>query len=464
MQRCVDIFNRAIPLQSLYAKILLGYSLVGLLFVVLAVSALVQFRGLQAQIADQQQVAAFFDTLRYVRRMEKSFLQYRRRSDIREATDKARNAAALLAELPPAPAADDSQRRAAEMLAHYRQQLDLLAAADRRIPLEPDALDALQTASADALQFGEQIDTRARAKLDEAVARHLRNLERSIFAAIALAVLTGLIVTRKVVRPLREIETSLARVATGETGRLTPSSDDREVESLTDAINRTLSEIEERQKHLVRSSRLVALGTMLSGVAHELNNPLSNISTSCQILLDEANEMPPDTRREWLSQIDDQVLRAQRIVSTLLDFARDRPFLRTSEQLPALVEEVLRLLSTQIPPETVITLDIPPGLGIKVDRQRFQQVLLNLVKNAVEAINGRGEVRITARREILPGGLATRVDITDDGPGISSTDLPRIFDPFYSTKPVGKGTGLGLFIVHEILTQHGGSITADTGP
>ena len=437
-------------LQSLHAKILLGYGIVGLLFVVLVAGAVMHFHGLEEQIADQQRFTAFYDSIRHARRMEKNFLLYRKKADLSEAIAKADNAAALLNELPVLPTGDNAQQQEIEILQRYRELLAELAAADRRARPSPETVEALIEVGSDLLNLGEKLDARARTKLDAAIAKHHRDL--------LLAVVAGTLVTRSVARPLRRIESSLRRVATGETGRLDRFSGDREVESLTEAINRMLSELEGRQKNVARSSRLVALGTMLSGVAHELNNPLSNISTSCQILLEEIGEIDAAEARELLGLIDGQVLRAQRIVDALLDFARDRQFERRIEALRPLVDEVLLLLRNELAFDPRIELRIPPGLAIDVDRQRFQQVLLNLLKNAVDAAGADGRVILAAR----PEGDGATVTVEDDGPGIGAGALPRIFDPFYSTKPVGAGTGLGLFVVHEIVTQHGGSVSVDS--
>ncbi|MDQ5877527.1 MAG: two-component system, NtrC family, sensor kinase, partial [Pseudomonadota bacterium] len=330
-------------LQSLHAKILLGYCLVGLLFVALVVSSLINFRRLETKIAEQQHVADFHDEVRYARRMEKNYLLYRKNGDLAEAIERANNAVGLIKLLPPQLSDTEVQADANEMLERYRELLIEMANADRHGKVSAEVMDELLITGSRMLSLGEKLDAEALDLLSEAVQTHHRNLRWTILAAIALALAAGVLVTRSVVKPLRTIETSLSRVATGETGRLDHTSSDIEVGSLTDAINRTLTELGERQKAITRSSRLVALGTMLSGVAHELNNPLSNISTSCQILLEEQDDMPPDIRHDLLTQIDGEVLRAQRIVSTLLDFARERQYERVQTPLRQLVEEVLQL-------------------------------------------------------------------------------------------------------------------------
>lgn len=446
--------------HSLHAKILFGYCLLGLLFVALIVSALLQFRKLETKVNEQQSVADFHDEIRYSRRMEKNYLLYRKNGDLAESIERANNALGLIKQLPPRLSDSEVQVDATELLERYRALLIEMANADRFGKVSSDVTDELLITGSRLLSIGEKLDSEARDVLEDAVAKHHRNLQYTILAAILLAIAAGVLVTRSVVKPLRTIETSLGRVATGETGRLDQTADDLEVGSLTQAINRTLSELDERQKAITRSSRLVALGTMLSGVAHELNNPLSNISTSCQILLEEHDDLPPEMCHDLLAQIDGEVLRAQRIVSTLLDFAREKQYDRQPTPARQLVDEVLQLTRSLTPPDATITTDIGEALLVDVDRQRFQQVLINLLQNAADVIGPGGRIHIDARRE----NNGTRISVADNGPGISPEDLPRIFDPFFSTKAVGKGTGLGLFIVHEIIGQHGGTISVDSQP
>lgn len=450
--------------HSLHAKILFGYCLVGALFVALVVSSLVLSKRLETKIAEQQHVSDFHDEIRYARRMEKNYLLYRKNSDLAEAIERTNNAVALIKQLPPQLSDTEVQANATEMLERYRELLIEMANADRRGRVSTEVTDELLITGSRMLSLGEKLEAEALELLGDALTAHHHNLQMTILAAIALAVAAGVLVTRSVVQPLRTIETSLSRVATGETGKLDHTSEDREVGSLTDAINRTLTELGERQKAITRSSRLVALGTMLSGVAHELNNPLSNISTSCQILLEENEDLPADMRHDLLSQIDGEVLRAQRIVSTLLDFARERQYERSLVPLRPLVDEVLQLTRNLTPTDALISVDIADGLQIDVDRQRFQQVLINLLQNAAGVIGSSGQIRIAAHRETRSGDEGTVITVADNGPGIAPENLTRIFDPFYSTKPVGKGTGLGLFIVHEIVGQHGGTISVESEP
>jgi signal transduction histidine kinase len=285
--------------------------------------------------------------------------------------------------------------------------------------------------------------------------------------------------SRMVVRPLKHMEESMEAVANGRRDQIDIPSADREIVSLTHAFNHVLQELELRQKHLVRSEKLASLGTLLSGVAHELNNPLSNISSSCQILMEEGEGADHEFGREMLAQIDEQTIRARNIVRSLLDFARDREFKREALPLAGLVAETLRFIKGQVPSRVSVVTDIPADIEIQGDKQRLQQVFLNLIKNALEALEGAGEIAIravrrgTAQAEESPGSFkflaqcnpaeeAVEIEIRDNGHGIPPEVLPRIFDPFFTTKDVGKGSGLGLFVVYEIIEEHGGCIAAES--
>lgn len=446
--------------RSLHAKIILGYCLVGGALVALLVNALFQFRTLEMELAKQHDVVVFYDAARHARRLEKNFLLYRKPADIAEAIEQANLARESFRRIPTDNLPDGGDNGAASVDAYPGLLVRLMDSGDGN--LAPPLLQEAYAAGAAVIQLGERLDQAAQKRVDLAVQRHDANLVNAIWAALALATVAGIVVTRRVVRPLREIEQDLKKVAKGEAARIAGHEAEAEVASLSRSINDTLQEVTDRQTVQARSSRLMALGTMLSGVAHELNNPLSNISSSCQILAEEWGELPDPQIERLLGQIDSQVLRAQHIVATLLDFSGNRALQRRPENALALVQESLALLAGQLSPSIRIAIDINAGLPIDVDRLRFQQVLVNMIGNAAAATHADGSIRIAAWREEFPEGRGTTLEIEDDGEGIATEHLRQVFDPFYTTKAVGKGTGLGLFIAHEIITQHGGKVSLDS--
>jgi two-component system NtrC family sensor kinase len=167
-------------------------------------------------------------------------------------------------------------------------------------------------------------------------------------------------------------------------------------------------------------------------------------------------------------------------VRSLLEFSRDREFRKEPLPLRPLVEETVRFLKGQIPAGVLVEVAVPAEITLLGDRQRLQQVFLNLVKNAVEAVPpGSGRVVVGARRVTagsalqsdaalvvhgagLPVGDVIEIEVRDNGPGIPAEIRKKIFDPFFTTKDVGKGSGLGLFIAYEIIDEHDGSIAVES--
>ncbi|HER62970.1 MAG TPA: GHKL domain-containing protein, partial [Desulfobacteraceae bacterium] len=163
-----------------------------------------------------------------------------------------------------------------------------------------------------------------------------------------------------------------------------------------------------------------------------------------------------------ITQIEEQTDKARDIVKTLLEFSRTRAFNKEDLNLMVIINSALRLLRSEIPSEITIEQDIPDDLTVWVDKQRMQQVFLNLIKNAVDALEQRGKIWITAREFTSKSRKEVEILVSDNGPGIAPDDLNNIFDPFYTSKDVGKGSGLGLFIVHDIVESHGGTISVDS--
>jgi signal transduction histidine kinase len=229
-------------------------------------------------------------------------------------------------------------------------------------------------------------------------------------------------------------------------------SKDRELVSLNRAFNRMLTELEWRQQHLVRSEKLASLGTLLFGVAHDLNNPLSNISTSTQILREEMDGADTAYKKELVAQIEEETDRARDIVRSLLDFSKTGA--REATNLEKTVNDAIRFIKNEVPPKIEIGVKVPPAITVFADRQQLQQVFLNLIKNAVEAIPGEGRISISARK----AKDHAEIKFADTGAGIEPGMVSKIFDPFFTTKGTKTGYGLGLFIVHNIIEEHGGTI------
>ena len=240
---------------------------------------------------------------------------------------------------------------------------------------------------------------------------------------------------------------------------------------LYDEAQQRLRELQTTQAQLLQAGKLSAVGQLVSGVAHELNNPLSVVIGYGQLLLSRGL---PDDARQPVELIVAQGARMAKIVHSLLLFSRQRKPERRAVDLRDIVRQVLSLRETQltlsgIRVETELGEDVPAAEG---DPQQLQQVFLNLILNAEQAILGSGvggrrtgdHVRIsTSTRRV---GEATRViaQVADNGPGIPADVLPRVFEPFFTTKKVGEGTGLGLSVSYGIVEQHGGRLSVESRP
>ncbi|MGE0059206.1 MAG: ATP-binding protein [Dehalococcoidia bacterium] len=216
------------------------------------------------------------------------------------------------------------------------------------------------------------------------------------------------------------------------------------------------------QERLLQSEKMASVGQLVSGVAHELNNPLTGVMGFAQLLL--ARELE-ETVRAQIQTIYGEAERAAKIVQNLLSFARRRKPTKEMADINALLQRVLELRSYDF---TIRNISLDMTMDARMDRvwvdpDQIQQVFFNLIKNAEQAmIDSHGGGRLTVVTRGLPQGV--RISIADDGPGIPLDVQRRIFDPFFTTKEAGQGTGLGLTICYSIIDEHGGRIWTENLP
>jgi len=220
-----------------------------------------------------------------------------------------------------------------------------------------------------------------------------------------------------------------------------------------------VTERERLRTQLLQSEKMSSLGQLISGVAHELNNPLTGVLGFSQLLLT-TPELPEEMKTS-LETINKEAERARRIVKNLLTFARQRRPEKMKARINDVILRVLELRSyemrvSNIHVEKKLEQQLPP---ILIDEHQIQQVFMNLIINAEQAMleaHGRGKFEVTSTLDGNRNMLS--ISFKDDGPGIPQKDISKIFDPFFTTKPVGKGTGLGLSIAFSIIQDHGGFI------
>lgn len=218
-------------------------------------------------------------------------------------------------------------------------------------------------------------------------------------------------------------------------------------------LNRVYQELRNSFEQVKRADRLSSLGQLAAGLAHEIRNPLSSIDGAAEVLL--TGGEPEEVRQETLAIIRKECSRLFRLLTSLLDFARPRPPELREVNIGRVLEKVIDLVSHSSGRGIHFQRDTAPSLPkVLGDEEQLAQVILNLSINAVQAMPQGGEIRLTARE--AQGGV--QIEVQDQGTGIEEPHLDRVFDPFFTTKETG--TGLGLSVVHRIVSQHGGTVSA----
>lgn len=291
-----------------------------------------------------------------------------------------------------------------------------------------------------------------------------RYLVFSVISALVPNLLLVLLIIRIFSRPLQRITLAAVQVADGEYGTevdLRQSND--EIGLLAESFNEMsrkmaidIEQLKHLNEQLVRTEKLAAMGALAAGVAHEVNNPLASISSLIQ-MMQAKSDVDPDIA-EKLKLISTQITRISQVTRDMMNFARTRPAARVLTDTNKIIETALRLASFDKSFQILkISKNLAPDLPeIYADGDQLQQVFLNIFLNARDAMPDGGELFVETSFNVKN----ICVKIADSGPGIEENDLKKIFDPFYTTKQTGKGTGLGLAVCYGIVTAHGGSIEA----
>ncbi len=302
--------------------------------------------------------------------------------------------------------------------------------------------------------------------------------------ALALLVIAYFGLTRLIVRPIDELARAAERVAGGARRLAVPKTSVRELSDLgsslgimterllheEDKLRRKIDEVEraterlkEAQDRLVRSERLASVGRLAAGLAHEIGNPISALMGLQDLVL--AGGLTPEEEHDFLTRMRKETERIHRILRDLLQFARPAPGPRDeAEQASGDVHTALHDTVALVAPqrslkEVSLSLEVPEQLPqVALGHEQLMQVALNLVLNAADAVGPGGKLRVSAKRI----DDKVRLEFEDDGPGVDARVRAQLFEPFVTTKEVGKGTGLGLAVCRGLVESVGGSIALDT--
>ena len=289
-------------------------------------------------------------------------------------------------------------------------------------------------------------------------------LQRTLLSRIVLVALVAIVpvallslpIARMITRPLEEMARVSRQVAQGDTQVRVPDRGVGEVAVLGQAFNTMLAELEETQAQLIRREKLVSMGQLAAGVAHQLNNPLGSILLFSDIVL---HDLPQDVpSREDVQMIAQEARRAKEIVTALLNFARQQKVWAQSTTLDTMLHELVERARQQPAYERIqIVEQIAPDLPqIEADPAQLPNVFVNLMENSADAMPEGGT--LTIRAYLSRDHQSVAVEVEDTGCGIPPEHVSQIYSPFFTTKPFGQGTGLGLSIVYGIVKMHHGAI------
>jgi PAS domain S-box-containing protein len=271
------------------------------------------------------------------------------------------------------------------------------------------------------------------------------------------------------------------RDASGKPTRMAASHVDvTELRNAAECLRRANLELQETQSQLIQAARFESIGTLAAGVAHEVKNPLQTILMGLHYLTQKL-AVPDEDVALALSDMRESVARANAVISDLLTLSKGSEFQMSSERLNGIIQHSLRLLHSQMDAAGVTTvLNLAPDLApAEMDKRRMEQAFLNLFLNSIQAMPTGGVLTVSTRvlvrdqdgpsipplfRKFKPGQKLLVVEVKDTGIGIKEEDLPRVWDPFFTTKPVGVGTGMGLPMAKMIIDRHGGAVAIENAP
>jgi signal transduction histidine kinase len=226
---------------------------------------------------------------------------------------------------------------------------------------------------------------------------------------------------------------------------------------MMERIRKSNLEVKRTHEQLLQSQKLASIGILASGVAHEINNPLGGMF-NCVLILERMGERE-DLRERYLKLIKDGLGRIENTVGKLLWMARKKETVPEEVDIKQALEDVYEFVEYKMKKNNIIySEDIEEGISVMIDPHHLQQILINLLINAEQSINNGGKLSVSANRK----DTRVIIEVSDTGEGIDEESVSRIFDPFYTTKQPGKGTGLGLWVTYEILQNYNGEITVQS--
>jgi two-component system NtrC family sensor kinase len=455
------------PKFSIRTRIALGFSLTFVLTCGITLAALIFIDMIGAKQNFLEKAGNYAFDIQQARRFEKDYFLYH--TNLLDAINHIHSAQNLLETYKEEFRSIIGEHSFTGMLSNlirYRELLEELESMDK--DTERPRNERLPSLETEIRRYGAEIVANASNTIDQERLRIRSWLDTSKFVGVMALVLILLMVasvaafiTHQIIRPFGRFEKYTHQIASGDFSPIRPKRKYRdEFTNLALALNRMLRELKEREEQLIQSRKMAAIGTLTAGIAHEINNPLNNISITIEALIDEFEEWTKDEKLEMLKEAFTQVERAGATVANLLDFTRREESSFELLSINDVIRSTANLVGNEVTLNNIrLVLNLSDELSlIKGNQHNLQQVFINLFLNAIQAMPNGGELTVTSNRQ----DSAVRIDVSDTGNGIPEEILEKIFDPFFTTKEVGKGTGLGLSVSFGIIEQHHGAIRVES--
>jgi len=458
------------PKFSIKMQIYFSFLLAFVIIFGIVTAQLINIYDMETQIHQLEISDSFLFHIQQVRRFEKNFFLHG--TDLDEALDGLAEAKRILTTDSPrwqTIVGSDSMNVILPHLLNYENTLlDLSVLKGDRASQE--YMETLYTAEAGIRRYGrvlvnfaENIMEREKAELERMIIKSRKVHILSFVLLLVYILFTIYFMGLRILKPINRFLKYTQRIADGDFSPIRPVRRYRdEFSMLAIAVNRMIAELDRRQNILIASHKLRAVGTLTAGVAHELNNPINNITITSHMLLEDLDTLPDDEKKEMINDIIKEVTRSKKIVHNLLDFARESKSIIQLVDIGKVLTETLLLAGNQITMKGV-QLDVqtmPDLSSVYADKLQLSQVFLNLVINALDVTEKNGTIKIVVQPASDPGFVEVRV--TDFGAGIPEHLLPSIFDPFFTTKSKSGGTGLGLSVSQGIIANFGGLLDVAT--
>jgi len=321
--------------------------------------------------------------------------------------------------------------------------------------------DTVRGLGQDLVNITEDLVLFEQQKMTNFIEKFKIRLAKAAMFLVLLSLFTITLLYNSIIKPLKKVEIAAIDIANGTFSQLPVDEKKGEVRSVLRAFNKMVKDLEEQQEQLFQAKKLSSIGTLASGTAHQINNPLNNIATSCQLALTEVDRDQSPLVVKMLETINQETERAGEIVRGLLEFSRAQTFSLQPYPLAKVVSKVKQLVASEVPAGINLETDIPEDITLFIDVQKMVEALLNLCINAIQAIpEPPGTVSIKAEKAADEKNAI--ITVTDTGTGIDKEHLPKIFDPFFTTKNAENGTGLGLAVVYGIIKKQHGSTRVES--